>query len=318
MRIDTTTLRLFGDMPREVANPSRKVVHRVSQMARFIEKNNGVKDCYTSVYPLTGVIDEIFYDLDGKKALKDAKKMYGWLRGEGYSVVPVASGKKGFHLHVLLKPRKYGDEAKSSLLKATMGILSSIFGDGEETSVSVDPHPIGDVRRICRIPNTLRPPENLNWCTYLPPDGFLDMTEVDVARHIKSPHTYEYDFGGKLPSLTDFPEPEGFELKGWNPIGNETPILPKGGNVFLQNVLRPCLYRHLVSPDPKHSVRVAATVDLLKFFSTDEIFNWYSRLGWTDFNPETTRYQIEHCQGLKSYSCRKLRRLGIPNVCCVG
>lgn len=324
MKPDSTTLHLFGDMPREVATPKRKVIRRVSEFARFIEENNGIHDCYTSVYPLTGMVDEIFFDLDGPKSLGDTKKMYGWLRNEGYSVIPVASGKKGFHLHILLKPRKYEDEPTESLesvkhllLRASLSVLSSIFGGGKETSVSVDPHPIGDVRRICRIPNTLRPPENLNWCTYLPPDDFLDMTEEDVARHIKSPHSYEYDFDGKLPELTDFPEPEGFELKTWEPVGYETPIIPSSGNEFLRRVLRPCLYRRILGPMPSHSVRVASTVDLLKHFSSETVFNIYRQLGWADWDPDKTRYYIEHAP-TKSYSCRKLRRLGIPSVCCVG
>jgi len=317
MKIDSTTLHLFGEMPREMGNPSRITVYNIEQMSRFIEENNGVRDVYTSVYPLNGVIDKIFFDLDGKGALDDAKKIYKWLKEKGFCGIPIASGKKGFHLYVLLKPAKYGDETKKLLLKASLSILQSVFKD-EKSYISVDPHPIGDVRRICRVPNTLRPPQNLNLCTYLPPDSFLDMTEEDVTVHIKSPHVYEYEFDGKLPTLKDFPEPEGYDLKEWKPIQNEIPIITKDGNVFLRNVLRPCLYRRLLTPEPPHHVRVAATIDLLKFFSPEEILNFYSQLGWSDWEPKTTYYQIEHCKGLKAYSCRKLRRLGVPSVCCVG
>ena len=104
------------------------------------------------------------------------------------------------------------------LLAASMSILDAVFGEGQAKSVSVDSSTISDIRQLCRLPNTLRPPENLNWCTYLPPDTFLDMTEVDVARHMKSPHTYQYDFGKKLPSLEDFPEP----------ISPERRVVPSG------------------------------------------------------------------------------------------
>lgn len=317
MNVDHTTIRLFTPFYREVADPRRRVIHTLGEFSRFVEKNNGVRDCFTSVYPLSGEIDRIFFDLDGKNALVDAKRMYEWLIEREYVVVMIASGKKGFHFHIMLRPRKYGDEGKELLLHASLHILQSIFGDGKR-GISIDPHPIGDVRRICRIPNTLRPPENFNWCTYLPQKEFLDMNEVDVAMHIKHPHHYDHDFRGKLPELTDFPKPENFKVKMWAPIGNRIPIVPREGNIFLRNVLRPCLYRHMIGEEPRDDVRAAATVDLLQFFSPSEILIAYSQLGWRDWNPDKTRYRIEHLKGLRPYSCKRLRELGIPEVCCLG
>ncbi len=214
--VDRTTQLLFGEFPRDVGNPRRRVIYSLRQMENFIARNNGVNDCYTGVYPNSLRIAEIFHDHDGKGALEESKRLYIFLRNRSYPVVPVASGKKGIHLHQLVK----GDGGtKEQLIDVTHSVLNATFGTKPP---SVDPHPIGDVRRLCRIPNTLRPPENLNFCTYLPPD-FTKMDERELAEHIKSPHDYDYDlknpptlselreeFGGKNcePSHSVPPRPE--------------------------------------------------------------------------------------------------------------
>jgi len=205
LRLDGTTIRLFSPFKREVANPKRKPIWSLRQFVKFIEENNGRNDCYTSVYPLDETIDKIFLDLDGPKALEDAKAIYEYVYLEqDIPVIPVASGKKGIHLYILLKPKTY--ENPSNLLSmVTYRILEDTFGE-KVKETSVDPHVIGDVRRICRIPNTLRPPENLNWCTYLPPHKFVEMTETELVKHIKSPHIYEYDLNGRYLTLHDLPK----------------------------------------------------------------------------------------------------------------
>lgn len=321
MEIDPITRRLFSPFDREVGNPKRKRIYSLSDFIFFVERNNGIRDCYVSLYAMNGVIDKIFFDLDSDSGLsgclEDARRLYSWMVDEGYDVIPVLSGKKGFHFYLLLKPMKYPD-SKLLLRRATYGILCEVFGTGEGKikTASVDPHPIGDVRRMVRIPNTLRPPENLTWCTYLPSD-WLDMDVLELIEHMKSPHVYDYPLDGKRPTLYDFPEPP-VDVTEWRPVGKTTPIRVKG-HTILQNVLRPCLYRHLVGdPEPPHVVRVAATIDLLNFFTEEEIFEMYKSLGWRDWDPDITRYQIRSCKGLKPYSCKKLRQLGIPEVCCVG
>lgn len=322
MRLDPTTSALFGSLPREMGNPYRIVVRSLGRMLRFVERNNGVRDIYTSVYPLNGTIDKLFFDFDGEDALREAKAVYRYLLDRGYACVPVASGKKGFHIYVLTKPMKYTDlKAKSALRKAALHIIREALGG---KASSVDPHTLGNLRQMCRFPNTLRPPENLSWCCYLPPEDFLYMSEKDVAYHVKSPHVYDYDLEDRaLLDLSEFDsggDPEDSARSSNGCMGINVKGVRIAGRVhsILRSVLRPCLYRHIIMPDPPHCVRVAATVDLLRFFSPEEVFNFYKELGWDDFNPNITAYQIESCRRLKPYSCRTLRRLGIPEVCCLG
>ena len=322
MRLDQTTRMLFSPFDREVANPRRWRIHTEKEFIKFIEQNNGASDCYSSVYPSDGTLDKVFFDIDSPDgvvgSVEDARKLYSWLVAEELNVVPIITGKKGFHFYLLLKPKQY-DNAKNLLTNATLSILSECFGYGEDgiiKTTTVDSHVVGDIRRISRIPNTLRPPENLTWCTYLPGD-WIKMSTADLVNQMKSPRTYDYDLNGTFPTLEAFPDPPAKIMK-LNISESIEPATPMKGNIFLKNLLRPCLYRHMMSDHPSHAVRVAATVDLLGFFEPRKILEMYRVLEWTEWDPEFTLEQIYSCRHLKPYGCKKLRQLGIPEACCIG
>lgn len=322
MKLDATTQMLFSPFNREVANPKRWRIHSMDEFIRFIENNSGRADCFSSIYPVDGTIDKIYFDIDDPKGVvecrDEAERLYSWLVMKGFNVIPVLSGKKGFNLYLLLKPKHY-ENSKELLTKATCSILCEAFGydkgKGEVKTEYVDPHPIGDVRRISRIPNTLRPPENLTWCTYLP-DDWVKMSTAELISHMKSPITYDYDLDGTFPTLEDFPDPPA-EIIKWTLVESIEPAHPVKDNVFLKNLLRPCLYRHMVSAKPGHHVRVASTVDLLMFFDPGKILEMYRALEWIDWDPDETLKQIYSCGHLKPYSCKRLRQLGVPRLCCV-
>jgi len=308
--IDPLTRQLFGIYPREVANPSRQVVHNERDVENFLIYNEGIRSCYISLYPLTGEITSILFELDGyARALEDAKKIYKYLTDAGEVVVPVASGRKGIHLYLLLKPKKYGSvkEAKLILYAKTYSILISVFGEDDYNKTTVDTSTIGDVRQIIRIPGTRRPPRNNSWCTYLTP-GFMDSTWLDIINYTKMPHHMD-----RVPipttTLDDIPDPS-IPIKAPQ-LNNLDTSIPISGNWFLEGVLRPCLYRGIMQPNPIHDVRVAATIDLLISCSPHEILQIYSDLGWVDFDSDETRKQIQTCMKYERYECPTLKRKGI-------
>ena len=314
---------LFSPFEREVGNPRRWRIYTEEEFIKFIEQNNGVSDCFSSVYPSDGTIVVIFFDIDSPDgvvgSVEDARKLYSWLLAEGFNVVPIITGKKGFHFYLLLKPKQY-ENAKTLLKKATYSILYSVFGqseDGKINTANVDPSVIGDVRQISRIPNTLRPPSNSTFCTYLPPEDWIKMDTAELIIHMKSPHVYDYRLDGIMPTLEDFPEPP-IEITKWNPIVDTTPIHPIKDNTFLKNLLRPCLYRHMMMDEPRHDARAASTADLLVYFTPQKIFEIYSALAWKDWDPEITMEQILSCKHLSPYGCKRLRQLKIPKICCLG
>lgn len=337
--IDPLTLQLFGKFPREAANPTRVVVHNLRELENFLTYNEGIKDCFISIFPLSGEIDKIFLDFDkkaglcdGKTALSDTKRVYNHLIELDHQVVPIASGKKGIHLHDLLIPCEYPteQEAKIALYLATIKILEDVFGPLEQGSeydangkqvyvyyaldedrriLGVDPKIVGDVRRICRLPGTRRPPENNSWCTFLP-SSFVNMSWLDIINWCKLPHHMN---GIKPPTLSLEDLPKSDKRIEISPVSTDTlPTSAVGGSsAFLSGLLRPCLYQAIIHPSPRHDVRVAVVIDLLRDWSTSEIADMLRGLGWIDWSESTTHSQIESCRKYKSYSCTKLRQLGL-------
>jgi len=355
MKLDPVTELLFAPFDREVASPQRRRVRSQAQFERFIDNNNGLADCYATLLPAPYTrTSYIYFDFDDVKGIEysvdDARKFYVWLLEEDFTVIPVISGKKGFHFYIEVNGGhgRLQQDTKMLMHNAGYFMIETVFGpvreimvrgiDGkdrrtlrnEERLIAPDPTVIGDARRITRIPNTLRPPSNLTWCTYLPVDWHTQMDLIDLIEHMKSPHVYEYPTR-RVPMIEDFPKPgkEYESTREWEPIEGLTPIVPLSSNEYLKRISRPCLYRHVMSGSPAHHVRAALTVDLLVFLTPDEIFNIFAGLGWSDWNPEVTRTQIESLAKYeerdgkrvlktRNYGCKKLRSYGIPRKCCEG
>jgi len=309
MRIDRVTLKLFTPFPREVGNPARRVVKNLKQFKNFIEINNGKKDCLVALYPVDLRVDKLWFDFDGAGAYEDFKRAYLYCLEMGYSAIPVASGKKGYHLYILIRP---GYHDKKTLRNATLSLAQNFNTNG-----SLDLQVIGDIRRLSRIPNTLRPPENKTYCVYLPPD-FYKMSEREINALLSSPQIYDYD--SRNPPRIDELITEDFdetECRCKVSSNGQPPLpIPKDLDAFLKLTLRPCLYKRIKQPEPPHVVRVAATLDYLNAgLNPEEIQSIYERIGWVDYDPEITDYQIRSLIGLKPYSCRKLRGLLNPKCC---
>lgn len=319
LRPDQTTLQLFSSFPREVGNPKRRLAYNLYEFNNFIFENDGVAECFTGVYGLDRNIDKIFFDFDGDESLNEAIVIYRYLRDKGYYTIPVASGKKGIHLYILLRPKQYGEQSKDLLYRASISIIKNAFNGG--VGKTIDRHIIGDIKRLCRIPNTMRPPENRAWCTYLPPNFDKVMSPVKFAKHIKEPHSYNYDIPNKLPDLHDlidknvdmtfnrsYTERNGVTLQ----VGN--------GSEFLKRLLRPCIYEVLVTIHPPHDIRVAATIDLINVgLSEESVINAYKTLGWEDFDEDYTAYQIKQIseRNYIPYACNRLQHFTQhkPEIC---
>lgn len=349
--IDQTTMFLFSPFERECADPTRHPIKGREQFQRFVDTHDGLLDCYCDLYthPFNGIIDKIYFDFDGvengmTEALPYAQQFYRFLVGmKKLSVIPVASGKKGFNLYVILKEHSYPN-AKKLLRDVSYSLIVECFGkvsqltyidkkgrehptltkvddEGKPTEIiCIDPKILGDVRRFSRIPNTLRPPENNAYCTYLDPYKFPKMTIQDVFRAIKHKNTYAYNLKSykSLKDIEIHPQLDTLvtHLRNGNNNSNGNGIPVRNLDTkHLEMALRPCLFKNMLSPEPRHHVRVASTGDLLGMgFSTDEIFDMYKKLHWVDWNPELTRYQIEHCKPIQ-YSKRKLKEIGICFNC---
>lgn len=325
--LDEITSTLFNTYPREIGK-KRNFVKTPEEFEAKIDLLNGADEVFTNVNAVDGTIDKIFLDFDGPTALAEAQKTYTHLLSINVPCIPIASGVKGIHLHALFRPRKR-DDNKITLFKTTKSLLLSALGEkngNNELTLkssacsSVDPHVIGDQRRLCRVPNTLRPPTNSSYCTYLPPGkAFLEMNDTDLMWYIRGTHIYpyeDYNITSGRPTFEEYIIPEVERMNVNFPRPNEDPnVKPYADNTHLQMLLPTCLYRFITVEEPRHHVRVAVSAELKNMgFSDTEILHMFSTLNWRDWNRDLTSYQLTTVKPLV-YRKRKLRDLGICFEC---
>jgi len=305
-------LRYFP-LPREIGLPYRVFVRNYEDLKNFYIKYNGRRDLFVSLYHLT--LDKILFDLDILD-IDLISKLYNTLRRFG-PVIPVFSGQKGFHLILLLKPEPL--HYSKNMLRSVQYALNDLSGlyreqDGYKVSY-LDTQIFGDIKRMTRIPNSLR---KYFYSVWLPKD-FTKMKLEEIFEYAKSPQFPRYDFNEPEVSISYLYEELNTDVITDYLLVNqrkysetrlieEIEIKDEFIKYILPKVLRPCLYLQIIQPNPSHFVRTAATIDLLQCFSPDEIVEIYKKLKWENFNEKITRYQVEYLmkKGLKPYSCRKL------------
>ena len=332
--IDKTTLFLYSPFEgKDVGNPRRGKIKGVEHFKRFLDANDGINDCFVSLHNLNQTyINKLWLDFDEQEgeheltALEEAQMMYEYLQSKNVSTIPVASGnpyRQGIHLYILTKPIYINNimEAKKYITNLTYKLIDNVFGNDNNKlkAKHIDYPLISDINRVVRIPGTLRPPQNVTWCTYLP-QNFTTFNEFDLKKHIRKRHEYIYDLFNPLIHdsviLNEDLIPPHKSVN--NRIEEEQLVLPievTESAKLLVNIIRPCLYKEMISPNPKHEVRVVATIDLLQFFPVDFILELYRGLDWVDFDEDITFKFIEHAKKYKPYSCPTLRKKGIIGVC---
>ncbi len=324
MHISKTTQSLFYSFPRKVGNPKQWTVNDDKSFEDFVVMNNGINDCFVSVYALPDhqtsaiTIDKIYIDLDGiPQALDDAKMIFNYCQDNNIPVIPVASGKKGIHLYILIKPMSQRvSYVKKLLYMKTIGLLKQIFP--KQIPETIDFHCIGVTSQITRIPDTQRPFPLRSYCAYLP-DTFVNWNWHGLNNWTKEPD-FNIDHSSifsmkKLDMLTlpsaDLPT----NVRTSNQYLDKVESMV--WDIKLKKILRPCLYRHITSSNPCHNARLAVSTDLLHFFQPKDIASMFQKLNWRDFDYDTTLYQIKSCLNYEVWSCSKLIEKKLPRKCCV-
>ena len=330
----TITEVLYPLFPREIGlrPPSREYFKREliktrNGFYRFINEYSGLYELFTSVYDQTKTINKIFIDIDSYDTLQNslitAKKVYKKATEElNLPVIPIFSGLKGFHLYVLLKPKRYNNSA-DLLTSVTLDLVSN--GTKDEFGVSkvlecIDERFIGAINSLCRIPNTERPGMN-TFCVPLP-QNFLELSLKQIIQLSKTKRYPKYNFNGYrfcyLTDLTDLKDKVIEQREVEEEIKSEN-FFPKHGDVrkYLKPMLPPCLYNEILKEEPSHDIRVAVTAKLLKIMEPKQIVGIFSRLGWVDYEERRTSYQVRKIlqKGLNNYSCKRLSVLTNSRYC---
>ena len=94
---------------------------------------------------------------------------------------------------------------------------------------------------------------------------------------------------------------------------------------LLEKIMRPCLFRHIISSRPRNDARVASVLDLLAVgLLPKEILTIFAKLNWDKYDEKITSSKVMYIaerfygnQDLSPYSCARLRQINLPKVCCV-
>jgi len=301
--------------PRKYGNPIQVPVNSKEEILSKINQSEAEnKDSYLSIsyFPDENKvgITEIFLDFDthfpqeiGMIMLLLKKKLQTAIFQKTLSWRLIYSGKKGFHLRILLKPAVY---ELTDDLKQTYKMVQLFFSKGLEKYTDI--HVLGDVKRIARIPGTTHSGSKKT-CYVLKamdnPETLMNLQEI-----------YQFCIDNNM-MLDDLVESEKIEGGASFFADIDYLSLPNEHFIVLLPSLIPqkCVWHHLTTEkNPLHFVRVASCI-MLKYLGVNlkSAQAFYTKCGmvfnWEDVDNVSRRtYQVESLY-LKNYypmGCQKL------------
>ena len=301
---------LFNTFPREVGK-YRKWVYSIRQLHEWVEMMNGVAEPYVSIYDMSFKIRQLFFDLDHPnfdKVLEEARKFYIAVRDMGYMVLPVYSGKKGFHIYIATKEV---DTPGLSIASSIVGYSQLYFVNNLNLKL-VDNHCIGNVRQMARHPNTVR----LHKPVYaIPlPEEWVKWSKTKLLSEALEPHPewYEWHDGELFDPLTvNMDDSVKSILEKTEPIlkNMDLSFVPDNIALFLEALnIYPCVIEHVVyDEEPPHWARFELVAQLrLRGFSPEYIQKIIERLGWI-VKTRLFRVESERPRNLQLSSLCKLK-----------
>jgi hypothetical protein len=274
---------LFPNYPRFVGNPKAFIINNRDELNRFASVNSSDNDknfCSTcSYYNNIPVFEDIFLETDDILP-EPVRKVVLWYEAHHIPWICLHSGSRGFHLHGLFE--------SAIINQNTLKNLARMILKETDTEELFDPHVTGDLRRLCRIPNTQR--IGNGWCVPITREELFTLnTPEEFKRLCVSPRFINFTIG-KRPSVFDFVKED---VSIPEPI-QSVEIAPPKEIFSLKQILRPCVYDNIRTPNPKHNYRVSFVVECLNHGLTNsQIFTVLEKLNWIDFDHFKTHYQIE-------------------------
>lgn len=333
---------MFHSTPRYVGNPRQTLVENEYEITSYMAANSGFNPCFIGVYQ-NAIIDKVFFDIDYAsidETLKVAQKMFQYCKDLGIKhVIPNWSGSRGAHIYPLFKPEIHEDPVYL-LRNFSYGVINetgTYYMDKGKKVPYADTRVIGDLRRLCRYPNTQRVSEGGtplgSYCIPLDPARFMDMDISEVLDLARTPQlNIKYNFTvptNSLKSVATF-HVDYSEFKSSNFIEIEEDIVGDSphtetgkARALIKNIIkRPCISKFLCTNNPPDLIRVAAVIELQKLgYKPNFIFNRLASLNWHDFDPDITKYQLSsiYKKGLTPMSKRSLNDAGLclnPEIKC--
>lgn len=207
-------LELFDEFPREVASPTRFFVKSKKEFLEFINKNNGKKRLFTSLYKYDPInakvnITSIWFDLDSDKSFENIKKIHEWAKQHNYKHIMFFSG-GGFHFYILASNGDKLKDPKQALYNCHKHIAEEVgLTIGESETFDIDWHIIGDVRRVVTIPGTYNT-RRKKYCICITEEDLEKGLEYIKEKASKPSLHFRY-YGKKFFDVSEFDK----EIKGY-------------------------------------------------------------------------------------------------------
>lgn len=341
--MDTAQSVLFDQFPRLVGNPNQFPVFDEGSFDEFLGANEGESNCYSRISWLSNtgewLLDKVFFDLDGHvpesaltdvelvtklqndrdfrqdllgEVVDDVRSVASLAVEESLPLVGVYTG-KGVHLHVLTEPRRSpGRELRTNQLWISDVCDLDTF----------DHQVLGDIKRLCRVPNCRRYDTKVSTDTELftiPLNRreLKDITAYELMKWSLTPKDIEEPGESRPPLfvredyLPDGPSKKEFNVEPVDVGEKAIDELDEKMEEWLKDVLQlPCMYERIMTRNPAHPIRFNAAVMMFNVGMTPEdVVEVFSRLGWHDFDPQVTRTFANQIyeQGYADMSCATLQ-----------
>lgn len=287
---------LFPTYPRMVGNPKQVLVYNRDDLNRFaaIQSSDNDKNFASSCsyYNNSPVFEDNFIETDELNP-EPVRKVALWYDAHGIPWIALLSANRGIHIHGLM-------ESEIVNLKTVKKFADMVISE-TNTLQFFDPHVTGDLKRLCRIPNTQR--LGNGWCVPITREELFTINdEKEFKKLCIAPRFLDFKIG-RRPSIFEFVKEEIDEN-----ITPQVSVAPPKEIFFIKDLLRPCVYEAIITPNPRHYFRMSAVIELLNHGITDiQILRIFEKLHWIDFDHAKTRYQID-----KIIEKRKSGDLTIP------
>lgn len=277
---------LFPNYPRMFGNPKAFPIYSRDELNRNASINSSDNDknfaSICSYYNEKSVFEDIFHETDDYTP-EPVRKVVLWYESHKIPWICLLSGSRGIHLHGLFEP---------TIVNArTVKNLSNLILNETETKEYFDPHVSGVLEKLCRIPNTQR--LGNGWCVPITRKELFEINDpAEFKKLCIAPRFIDFPIL-KRPSIFEFIKEDEIIEK---PIQIIQTAPPK--DIFLlKQILRPCVYNAIRTPNPRHDFRVSAVVEMLNHgLNNSQIFIIFEKLNWIDFDHQKTHYQIDYIE----------------------
>lgn len=355
---------LFGEFPRAVGTNAESgqlnqfVVHSAGEFAVFLDRTAGKRNPYASLSwrPLGGELrlstvsidfdtpekpdwpvfgartpdvdemislmrtDEDVADAVLYEPLADARTLALAATEESIPVFAVFTG-LGFHVHLCYQEKTNPDKQIDTTAKRFVSELDLHTADAA---------PIGDTKRIMRVPNMERVhvvsdgrrliEQRATGCYTIP----LSVDDLDSASPSDVLELATAPRNPPLPDLSDRPEMQhypdyardaGEDMTERDLRKLDTSVLADRNDEMLTHLLEeclqmPCMVERIQQPEPEHFVRQNSAVLLFNAgFTPHEVADIFQSIGWRDFDRQVTVNQLEQIyrRGYSDASCKSIR-----------